>query len=112
MGMIDASFGAFCEGLGSNKRLQVIDLRNNQISHNGASDVATALRRNNVLRVLDLRWNNVGLIGGRSLLSALDTNKLIVKLELAGNNTPNDVLKAIGRCGQITTSNVIFFCWL
>ena len=98
MAMIDSSFGAFCEGLGSNKHLQVIDLRNNQISHDGASSLATALRRNSALRVVDLRWNNAGLIGGRSLLGALETNRRVVKLELAGNNTPNDVLKAIGEC--------------
>ena len=46
---------------------------------------------------LDLRWNNVGLLGGRSLLSAMESNKTVVKLELAGNNTPNDILKAIGK---------------
>ena len=117
MGMIDSSFGAFCEGLSSNTKLQVLDLRNNQISHDGASDLAAALRRNTTLRVLgktlwfkgcvhngvrldcflDLRWNNVGLLGGRSLLSAMESNKTVVKLELAGNNTPNDILKAIGK---------------
>ena len=46
----------------------------------------------------DLRWNNVGLLGGRALLNALDYNKTLVKLELAGNTTPNDILRAIGKC--------------
>ena len=52
LGMIDSAFGAFCEGLSSNTKLQVLDLRNNQISHDGASDLAAALRRNTSLRVV------------------------------------------------------------
>ncbi|KAI0212767.1 Leucine-rich repeat-containing protein 45 [Lamellibrachia satsuma] len=95
VGMLDTSFGMFCEGLATNATLQVLDLRNNQITHDGAGELASALKRNTTLRSLDLRWNNVGLIGARTLLSAFDYNKGLVKLELAGNNIPNDVLRAI-----------------
>ena len=52
MGMVDTSFGLFCEGLGSNTRLQVLDLRNNQVNHDGATDLGAALKRNSVLRIL------------------------------------------------------------
>ncbi|KAK3089984.1 hypothetical protein FSP39_008219 [Pinctada imbricata] len=95
IGMLDNSFALFCEGLGSNDSLQALDLRNNQISHDGAAELASALKRNSTLRALDLRWNSVGLLGGRALLEMLQTNKMVCRIELAGNNIPGDVLKAL-----------------
>ncbi|XP_071318703.1 leucine-rich repeat-containing protein 45 [Trachinotus anak] len=95
LGVWDEGFSLFCEGLASNSVLTHLDLRNNQINHHGASELALALKRNTVLEVLDLRWNNIGLLGGRSLLEALQKNKSIVQLEMAGNNIPSDTLKAL-----------------
>lgn len=94
-GMLDNSFAMFCDGVGSNDALQALDLRNNQISHDGAVELAAALKRNHTLRALDLRWNSVGLLGGRAILEMLKTNKTICRLELAGNNIPGDILKSI-----------------
>ncbi|XP_071391729.1 leucine-rich repeat-containing protein 45 [Centroberyx affinis] len=95
LGMWDEAFSVFCEGLASNGALAQLDLRNNQINHNGASELALALKRNGTLEVLDLRWNNIGLLGGRSLLEAVQHNKTLVQLEMAGNNIPSDTLKAL-----------------
>ncbi|KAF3691454.1 Leucine-rich repeat-containing protein 45 [Channa argus] len=95
LGMWEEAFSLFCDGLASNSVLTQLDLRNNQINHHGASELALALKRNTTLEVLDLRWNNIGLLGGRSLLEALQKNKSIVKLEMAGNNIPSDTLKAL-----------------
>uniref|UniRef100_A0A4W6FLN2 Leucine rich repeat containing 45 n=1 Tax=Lates calcarifer TaxID=8187 RepID=A0A4W6FLN2_LATCA len=95
LGVWDEAFSLFCEGLASNSMLMELDLRNNQINHHGASELALALKRNTTLEVLDLRWNNIGLLGGRSLLEALQKNKSIVQLEMAGNNIPSDTLKAL-----------------
>ncbi|XP_044034278.1 leucine-rich repeat-containing protein 45 isoform X1 [Siniperca chuatsi] len=95
LGVWDEAFTLFCEGLASNSMLIQLDLRNNQISHHGASELALALKCNNTVEVLDLRWNNIGLLGGRSLLEALQKNKSIVQLEIAGNNIPSDTLKAL-----------------
>ncbi|KAK3586009.1 hypothetical protein CHS0354_033126 [Potamilus streckersoni] len=95
LGMLDNSFARFCEGLAENNVLQALDLRNNQISHDAASELARALKQNSTLHALDLRWNNVGLLGGRALLEMLQTNKTITRVELAGNNIPADILKAI-----------------
>ncbi|XP_070847313.1 leucine-rich repeat-containing protein 45 [Chaetodon trifascialis] len=95
LGVWDEAFSLFCEGLASNSVLTQLDLRNNQINHHGASELALALKRNNTVEVLDLRWNNIGLLGGRSLLEALQKNKTIVQLEMAGNNIPSDILKAL-----------------
>lgn len=49
-GMLDNSFAMFCDGVGSNDALQALDLRNNQISHDGAVELAAALKRNHTLR--------------------------------------------------------------
>ncbi|KAG7277014.1 hypothetical protein CRUP_001640 [Coryphaenoides rupestris] len=95
LGMWDESFSQFCEGLSANGALTQLDLRNNQITHQGASELATVLKRNVTLGALDLRWNNVGLLGGRSLLEALQHNQTLVQLEMAGNNVPSDALKAL-----------------
>lgn len=95
LGMVDNSFGVFCEGLGANTTLKELDLRNNQISHDGASELASALRKNTTLKALDLSWNNFGIFGGRTLLNLLQHNKTIVKLKLPGNNVPKDIMEAI-----------------
>ena len=52
MGMLDTAFGVFCEGLATNNSLQSLDLRNNQISHDGAAEFGGALRRNATLKSL------------------------------------------------------------
>ncbi|XP_053269869.1 leucine-rich repeat-containing protein 45 isoform X4 [Pleuronectes platessa] len=97
LGVWDEAFLSFCQGLASNSMLTQLDLRNNQINHHGASELALALKHNTTLEVLDLRWNNIGLLGGRILLEALQKNKRIVQLEVAGNNIPSDTLKALER---------------
>ncbi|KAK3529234.1 hypothetical protein QTP70_021919 [Hemibagrus guttatus] len=95
LGMWEEGFSVFCEGLASNSSLIQLDLRNNQINHQGAAEIALALKRNSVLQELDLRWNNIGLLGGRALLEALQQNRTLLQLNMAGNNIPSDVLKAI-----------------
>lgn len=95
LGLWAEAFSLFCEGLASNTALTQLDLRNNQINHDGASQLAQALVRNSSLEALDLRWNNIGLLGGRSLLEALQKNKRVVHLEMAGNNIPSDTLRGL-----------------
>lgn len=84
LGMCDSGIVAVAEGIALNQTLRVLDLSNNQITHEGGEQIANALKRNKQLRVLDMRWNNVGVIGGRAFLSALSHNKYLVTLELAG----------------------------
>ncbi|KAJ8363674.1 hypothetical protein SKAU_G00125050 [Synaphobranchus kaupii] len=95
LGVWDEAFSIFCEGLGSNGCLTQLDLRNNQINHQGAAELSLALKRSNTLQELDLRWNNIGLLGGRSILEALQQNRTLMQLEMAGNNIPSDTLKAL-----------------
>uniref|UniRef100_A0A6Q2XK18 Leucine rich repeat containing 45 n=1 Tax=Esox lucius TaxID=8010 RepID=A0A6Q2XK18_ESOLU len=99
LGMWDEAFSVFCEGLASNASLTQLDLRNNQINHQGASDLCLALKRNSTLQELGqwayVRWNNIGLLGGRSFLEALQQNRTLTHLQMAGNNIPSDTLKAL-----------------
>ncbi|XP_053424204.1 leucine-rich repeat-containing protein 45 isoform X2 [Nycticebus coucang] len=95
LGAWEDAFATFCGGLAANSTLWHLDLRNNQISHKGAEDLALALKDNTTLQQLDLRWNNIGLLGGRALVNCLPSNKTLWKLDLAGNNIPGDVLRAV-----------------
>ena len=52
LGVWDEAFSLFCDGLASNSVLTQLDLRNNQINHHGASELALALKRNTTLQVL------------------------------------------------------------
>ncbi|XP_006886373.1 PREDICTED: leucine-rich repeat-containing protein 45 [Elephantulus edwardii] len=95
LGTWEEAFSSFCFGLGANTALRELDLRNNQVNHKGAEELALALKTNCSLQQLDLRWNNIGLLGGRALVSCLPSNKTLWRLELAGNNIPSDVLRAV-----------------
>lgn len=52
LGVWDETFSLFCEGLAYNSVLTQLDLRNNQINHRGASELALAIKRNNTMEVL------------------------------------------------------------
>ncbi|XP_045841587.1 leucine-rich repeat-containing protein 45 isoform X2 [Meles meles] len=95
LGTWEDAFAAFCGALAGNGTLRQLDLRNNQISHKGAEELALALTCNASLQQLDLRWNNIGLLGGRALVNSLPRNRALWRLELAGNNVPGDVLRAV-----------------
>ncbi|XP_058417900.1 leucine-rich repeat-containing protein 45 isoform X2 [Diceros bicornis minor] len=95
LGTWEDAFATFCEALATNGALQHLDLRNNQISHKGAEELALALKSNASLQQLDLRWNNIGLLGGRALVNCLPSNRTLWRLELAGNGVPGDILRAV-----------------
>ncbi|XP_029782960.1 leucine-rich repeat-containing protein 45 [Suricata suricatta] len=95
LGTWEDAFATFCGALAGNGALRQLDLRNNQISHKGAEQLALALTRNACLQQLDLRWNDIGLLGGRALVSCLPRNRTLWRLELVGNNVPGDILRAV-----------------
>ncbi|XP_057570036.1 leucine-rich repeat-containing protein 45 isoform X2 [Hippopotamus amphibius kiboko] len=95
LGTWEEAFSAFCGALSANGALRQLDLRNNQITHKGAEELALALKSNASLQQLDLRWNHIGLLGGRALVNCLPSNRTLWKLELAGNNIPGDILRAV-----------------
>ncbi|KAI6075831.1 Leucine-rich repeat-containing protein 45 [Aix galericulata] len=53
LGVWEEGFSFFCQGLGANNFLQRLDLRNNQINHHGAGELAMALKRNASLQELE-----------------------------------------------------------
>ncbi|XP_034799058.1 leucine-rich repeat-containing protein 45 isoform X2 [Pan paniscus] len=53
LGTWDDAFATFCGGLAANGALQRLDLRNNQISHKGAEELALALKGNTTLQQLE-----------------------------------------------------------
>ena len=84
LGLWDSGVACLAEGIALNQTVRALDVRNNQITHEGASQVAAALRRNQTLHTVDLRWNNLGLLGGREMLAMLKYNKGLTTLELTG----------------------------
>ena len=54
LGILETSFAAFCDGLAANSALRALDLRNNQINHEGAEELSAALKRNITLRALGM----------------------------------------------------------
>ena len=56
VGLDQDCFSGLCAGLASNKGLQVMDLRNNQLTHQAVVALSEALRVNCMLKHLG-RWN-------------------------------------------------------
>lgn len=52
LGMWEDAFATFCGGVAANSTLRQLDLRNNQISHKGAEELALALKGNTTLQQL------------------------------------------------------------
>ena len=52
LGMLEASFAVFCDGLRANTSLKRLDLRNNQITHSGTKELAEALYCNKSLKAI------------------------------------------------------------
>lgn len=48
------AFTGFCDALALNKNLIDLDLRNNDISHVGGTELAAALKKNVTLRILGI----------------------------------------------------------
>ena len=67
LGMWNHGITAIADGLSVNQTLEYLNLSNNQITHEGGSNLAMALKRNLTL----MRWNNVGILGGRAFAYAM-----------------------------------------
>ncbi|KAK1948308.1 Leucine-rich repeat-containing protein 45 [Phytophthora citrophthora] len=87
IGLLDQGVEALAGALEVDKRLLILDLRNNNIGPEGAKALAKALRMNRTLRQLDLRWNEIGNPGVLAFREALQSNHSLVTLELMGNNS-------------------------
>lgn len=107
LGLWEAAFGTLCEGLAANTGLTNLDIRNNEINHVGAQELALALKSNTTLNCVDIRWNNIGLVGGRALQKAVESNKNLVKFDTAGNNLPRDLSNSISQSMLYNTDRMV-----
>ncbi|XP_067005195.2 leucine-rich repeat-containing protein 45 [Anabrus simplex] len=112
LGVFPDTFVTFCDGLAVNQTLQVLDLRNNQLSSECAISLSNCLMRNKALRTVDLRWNNLGWKGGQLLHTVFNSNQILTKLKLQGNCIPLELTMAIERCAEhnATRANILQEC--
>ena len=52
LGLLEKDFVVFCEGLGGNRSIHVLDLQNNMITGQGAQALCQALKLNDTLRCI------------------------------------------------------------
>lgn len=88
--------------LQSNPQIVSIDMKGNNITGRGLSDICEVLKLNKILKSLNLEWNSVGIdsIGLESLASYLTQNNSLNHLDLRNNRiSQNDsaILAAIIR---------------
>jgi len=58
--------------------LEMVDLKNNKITHQSADLIAEIIKTNNrSLKILDLRWNDIGEVGAQILYPALAFNSTL-----------------------------------
>lgn len=98
LGPWEDAFAAFCGALAGNGALRQLDLRNNQISHKGAEELALALTRNAHLQQLgeaSLHWPSpLGLQSGALSPAPLAFLLLLALLPLLSSSRS----KGVGRC--------------
>lgn len=81
--MWEEGFSVFCEGLASNNSLIQLDLRNNQVNHQGAAEIALALKRNSVLRELGGCWpGDTGIVSSALGLLPVDSKRDLVAIRV------------------------------
>ncbi|KAJ9574658.1 hypothetical protein L9F63_008190 [Diploptera punctata] len=100
IGIFIDAFSQFCEGLGTNKSLELLDLKNNQLPPESGQYLGEAIKKNTYLKTLDLRWNNLGWKGGQYLQEAMEINQTLTVIKLTGNCMSDDMIKSIEQCAQ------------
>jgi len=97
LGASKEQFKEFTDGLALNQGIEILDLRNNQITDESTVDLANALKHNTVMIEVDLRWNSVGVVGAKALWDVLQQpSSAILKLQLCGNFIPDEISSYIG----------------
>lgn len=76
--------------------LELVDLKNNKISHQLAELIAEIIKTNNrTLTVLDLRWNELGEVGAQIIYPALAFNSALKYIGLEDNRISAQTLLQI-----------------
>lgn len=78
--------------------LELIDLKNNRISHHLSSYIAEVISSNRKhLKVIDLRWNELGEIGGEIIARSIAQNQWIKFVGLEDNQISARLLSEIDK---------------
>lgn len=91
------AFKLLCDGISINSGLELLDLRNNQISDECTLELAGALKHNKTLKDVDLRWNSIGVKGARAFYDLLNVNTTLTQVQLGGNFVPEEIVQHIGK---------------
>lgn len=76
--------------------LELVDLKNNKITHQQAEIIAEIIKTNSrSLTVLDLRWNDLGEVGAQIIYPALAFNGVLKYLGLEDNRISSQTLLQI-----------------
>ena len=88
--------------------LQLIDLKNNKISHLSAEIIAQIIKTNSrTLKVLDLRWNDLGELGAQAIYSALPFNSALKHVGLQDNRISSSTLLQIAEYMKNTSRGTL-----
>lgn len=76
--------------------IELIDLKNNKISHQSAEIIAEIIKVNSrSLSVLDLRWNDLGEVGAQIIYPSLAFNSALRVIGLDDNRISSQTLVQI-----------------
>ena len=92
---IGDGIGVLTDSLCYNSSIQCLDLRNNRIGPEGASQIARLIENSTTLAKIDLRWNEIGVLGAKKILGAIPRSRSLKCMELSGNKIPEEVILQI-----------------
>ena len=76
--------------------LELVDLKNNKITHQHAEIIAEIIKTNNrSLKILDFRWNEIGEIGAQIIYPSLAFNASLKSISLEDNRISSNSLVQI-----------------
>lgn len=76
--------------------IELVDLKNNKISHQSAEVIAEIIKVNSrSLSILDLRWNDLGEVGAQIIYPALAFNAVLKYIGLDDNRISSQTLLQI-----------------
>ena len=88
---------SFCQALGTHPTLEVLDLRGNAMTDEGASALGAMLAENTTLKELSLAENCIMRKGATALAGALKNNSALLALELNENPVDDQGATAIAQ---------------
>jgi hypothetical protein len=88
---------AIAEALGRNIKLSTLDIYNIKLNAEGAIAIAYALQINRTLTTLEMSLNNIGAKGAKAIAKALLRNNKLITLGIGDNNIGTKGAKAIAK---------------